>query len=71
MGKKAKDHRKKVAARNSKIKQDSSRVQKMQREFIKNLIKQEQEKGLFDNNQTINPISDLPAIAPIIEGPSF
>ena len=38
-----------------------------------NLIKEEQEKGLFDNNPTINsPIIDGPMIdSTIIEGPSI
>jgi hypothetical protein len=75
MGKAAKEHRKRVEARNNKIKQDKSRAQKMQREFIMNLIKQEQEKGLFENNQDVNPIvSPVDAIqtdSTQIEGPSI
>jgi hypothetical protein len=75
MGKAAKEHRKRVEARNNKIKQDKSRAQKMQREFIMNLIKQEQEKGLFENNQDVNPIvSPIDAIqtdSTQIEGPSI
>jgi hypothetical protein len=75
MGKAAKEHRKRVEARNNKIKQDKSRAQKMQREFIMNLIKQEQEKGLFENNQDVDPIvSPIDAIqtdSTQIEGPSI
>jgi len=75
MGKAAKEHRKRVEARNNKIKQDKARAQKMQREFIMNLIKQEQEKGLFENNQDVNPIvSPIDAIqtdSTQIEGPSI
>ena len=44
-----KNHKQKVAARNVAVKNESARVQKAQKEFIMNLIKQEQEKGLFDN----------------------
>jgi hypothetical protein len=46
-----KNHKSKVAARNKAIKNESTKVQKAQKEFIMNLIKQEQEKGAFDNVQ--------------------
>lgn len=46
-----KNHKQKVAARKVAVKNESARVQKAQKEFIMNLIKQEQEKGLFDNAQ--------------------
>ena len=36
-----------------------------------NMIKQEQEKGMFENNPTINPVIDGPAIDTTIEGPSI
>ena len=66
-----KDHKKKVAARNQKINDNKKRMEKAKREFIMNLIKQEQEKGLFENNPTIEPITpDLPSID-TIEGPSI
>jgi len=69
-----KNHKKKLKARQDKIKQEKSKMQKMQREFIMNLIKQEQEKGLFDNTKSVNqelpitPITDV-TNGPIIEGP--
>jgi hypothetical protein len=71
MGKAAKEHRKRVEARNNKLKQEKSKVQKLQREFIMNMIKQEQEKGMFENNPTVNPVIDGPAIDSTIEGPSI
>lgn len=71
MGKAAKEHRKKVQARNNRLKQQKAKVEKMQREFIMNLIKQEQEKGMFENNPTINPIVEGPSIDPTVEGPSI
>jgi hypothetical protein len=71
MGKAAKEHRKKVQARNNRLKQEKAKVQKLQREFIMNMIKQEQEKGMFENNPTINPTIDGPAIDTTIEGPSI
>ena len=54
-----KNHKQKVAARNVAVKNESARVQKAQKEFIMNLIKQEQEKGLFDNTQA----------GPVVNGP--
>jgi hypothetical protein len=75
MGKAAKEHRRKIQARNNKIKQDKDRAQKFQREFIMNLIKQEQEKGLFENNQDVNkivsPIDAIQTDSTQIEGPSI
>ena len=53
-----KNHKSKVAARNERISQKKKKIEKQQREFIMNLIKQEQEKGLFDNNTTIDPVID-------------
>lgn len=71
MGKAAKEHRKKVQARNAKLKQQKAKVEKMQREFIMNLIKQEQEKGMYENNPTVSPLIEGPSIDPTIEGPSI
>lgn len=66
-----KNHKQKVQARNNRIAAEKAHAQKMQREFIMNLIKQEQEKGLFDNAPSINaPSIDGPSIdGPIIDGP--
>lgn len=72
MGKAAKDHKKRVLARNNKIKQEKSKIQKMQKEFIMNLIKEEQGKGMFENTTSLNsPIIDGPMIGdgPMIDGP--
>ena len=72
-----KNHKKKLKARQDKLKQEKSKMQKMQREFIMNLIKQEQEKGLFNNtspvDQAINggPVIEGPSVGPVIEGPSI
>jgi len=73
MGKAAKEHRKKVQARNLRLKNDQRRREKFQREFIMNLIKQEQEKGLYENNPSIDgPITDGPVLGgPVIDGPVF
>jgi hypothetical protein len=71
MGKAAKEHRKKVQARNNRLKQEKAKVQKMQKEFIMNLIKQEQEKGMFENNPVVTPAIDGPVVDTTIEGPSI
>jgi uncharacterized protein YjgD (DUF1641 family) len=68
-----KNHKEKLQARKNRLASEKVHAQKMQREFIMNLIKQEQEKGLFDNTTSIDgPIIDGPIIdAPVIEGPSI
>jgi hypothetical protein len=63
-----KDHKKKLAARKDRLAQEKAKAQKYQKDFIMNLIKQEQEKGMFENNPTIDgPIID----GTVIEGPSI
>ena len=67
-----KNHKKKVAARNQRLKEQKARTEKFQREFIMNLIKQEQEKGLFENTQTLTdgPALDTPVLdTPVLDGP--
>ncbi len=66
-----KNHKQKVAARNQRIKEQKAKAQKIQREFIMNMIKQEQDKGLFENLQPIDgPVIDGPMIdGPVIDGP--
>jgi hypothetical protein len=67
-----KNHKQKLAARNNRLAQEKSQAQKFQKEFIMNLIKQEQEKGMFDNTPSINTSIDGPSIdGPVIEGPSI
>ena len=66
-----KNHKQKLAARNARLAQDKAKAQKFQKEFIMNLIKQEQEKGMFDNTQNINSIDGPIIDGPIIDGPSI
>ena len=67
-----KNHKQKLAARNNRLAQEKTQAQKFQKEFIMNLIKQEQEKGLFENTPAINTSIDGPIIdGPVIEGPSI
>ena len=63
-----KGHKEKLQARKNKMQQDKNRAQKMQKEFIMNLIKKEQEKGMFENNPIIPSVI---ADATIIEGPAI
>ena len=66
--KQRKNHKKKVEARNKRLAEQKRSTEKMQREFIMNLIKQEQEKGLFENNLSLSesgPVID----GPVIDGP--
>lgn len=51
VSKKRKNQKAKVASRNASIKNEKNKMQKAQKEFIEKLIKKEQEKGLFDNDQ--------------------
>ncbi len=72
MGKAAKEHRKKVQARNARLKQENRKREKFQKEFIMNLIKQEQEKGMFENNLNLDggPVLDGPVLdGPVLDGP--
>jgi hypothetical protein len=64
-----KNHKAKVNARNEKINLEKKKVEKMQKEFIMNLIKNEQERGLFENNDTIKPIDNGSNLE--IDGPSI
>lgn len=49
MGKSAKEHRKKVAARNEAIKTQQKKNQKMQNNFLRELIEREKASGRFDS----------------------
>lgn len=63
MGKRAKEHRKKVAKRNEEVKASQIRVKKAQQEFFKQLIERERAAGAFENNPQM-PI-------PGVNGPSI
>jgi len=64
-----KNHKTKVAARNAAVKNGVNKTQKAQKEFIMNLIKQEQEKGAFDNVQS-GPMMGGPLMGgPLMGGP--
>lgn len=64
-----KNHKKKVAARRESILQEKRKREKFQKEFIMKLIKEEQEKGMFDNTTPIEVTSGSSGDGPIIDGP--
>jgi len=59
MGKKEKEHRKKVAKRNLKIKEQQKKFEKFQSERLKQIIEAEKNKGIFENTPSINDIPGL------------
>lgn len=59
MGKKDKDHRKKVAKRNEAIKSIEKKIRKGQEDRIMEMIRREKEMGLFDASNPPGPIIDL------------
>ena len=65
MGKKAKEHRKKILKRNEKINQEKTAYMNMQRKFVEELIRREKENGQFDS-----PMA-LPLMDPQISGPQI
>jgi ribosomal protein S3AE len=64
-----KNHKQKVAARKLRLEEEKKRLQKAQREFINKLIKEEQEKGLFNSTKSIEPIDSNQGTSIDIEGP--
>jgi hypothetical protein len=66
-----KNHKQKVANRNKRIAENKARMDKMKREYIMNLIKQEQEKGMFDNTPLLNPQEGPVIDGPVIDGPTI
>jgi hypothetical protein len=63
-----KNHKQKLQARKEKIQQEKNKAQKIQKEFIMNLIKKEQERGMYNDVPTIQPVE---SISTQIEGPSI
>jgi hypothetical protein len=74
MGKKAKEHRKKIAKRNEQFNIQKKKAQKIQEEFLMQLIEQEKQKGLFNSPVTPLPIPGVggPTLGmPIVNGPQI
>ena len=65
-----KNHKQKLEARKKRLADEKKKREKYQRDFIMNLIKQEQEKGLFENTQNLSEVTEGPLTGgPIIDGP--
>lgn len=63
MGKKTKEHRKKVSARNEQAKSQQKQHEKARENFLRDLIERERQAGLFDqgtNETTV--VSDGPTL---------
>lgn len=73
MGKKIKDHRKKVQARNQTMKTQQKKVNDFKHKFLMDLIEREKAAGKFDNMPVVNDENAIiGASAPIlteIQGP--
>lgn len=68
-----KNHKQKLAARKNRLANEKVRTQKAQRDFIMNLIKQEQERGMYEGNQTVDGVlTDGPMLdGPVVDGPTL
>jgi hypothetical protein len=69
-----KEHKKRVAKRNNILQQERKKMEKAQKDFLMQLIREEKEKGLFDN-QTQEfklPEPTIPSMGlPITDASSF
>jgi hypothetical protein len=53
-----KNHKAKLASRKMRIQQEKKKIENMKKNFIMELIKKEQENGMFDNIPTIDSIDE-------------
>ncbi len=54
-----KNHKKKVALRNRKMKEQKAKIEKLQREFIMDLINKEKESGKFTDTKTVDVVDSF------------
>lgn len=66
--KNGKDHKKRILARANKIAESKKTNDKLQREFVMDMIKKEQDKGLFVDLPSINGLVDSSVV---IDGPTI
>jgi hypothetical protein len=69
MGKKAKEHRKKIAKRNEQIKIEKNRQNKSAMNFLKKVIEMEKQKGAF--NSPVQPSFEIPKPDNNFSGPQI
>ena len=67
-----KGHKQRVAKRKEQILQEKKKYQKFQYEMIQKMINEEREKGAFENNPQVSPLTqiNLPS-DPVIQGPQI
>ena len=70
MGKKAKEHRKKVAKRNAKLNQEKKNRQKTAMDYLMKLIRKEKESGLFDGPVQPSVASETNVLSPTPTAPT-
>lgn len=58
MGKRKKEHNKKIAKRNERLKQDNNRLNKFRQEFFKKIMLEQQQGKFNDEN-----LKDLPGVS--------
>lgn len=66
MGKKAKEHRKKIQARNNAIKSAQKKFQKTQQDFLMQMIEREKAAGAFNGTPITDPNQIVGAPAPTL-----
>ena len=64
-----KGHKQKVEARKKRLELEKKHFEKQQREYVMELIKQEQLKGQFENAPSLTP--GIPGTYVPMEGPSI
>lgn len=55
-----KEHKKRVAKRNNILNQERKRYEKIQKEFFKKVIDEENKRGLFDGEVNTNTVGEQP-----------
>lgn len=71
MGKRTKEHRKKVAKRNEGLKQQKKKMEKAQRDFLMQLIEKEKQAGAFNSPLIPMPSFGLPSTDGLPTGPQI
>jgi hypothetical protein len=67
-----KNHKQKASARKKQVQENKTRMEKLQRKFLMDLIQREQDKGLFNNTTPIDDTTSVVASQnPLISGPEL
>ena len=71
MGKRDKDHKKRVAKRNEALKLQEKRMKKAQQDFIMNMIEKEKAAVKFNNNPQAPSVGDNGPFVDLGQGPQI